>query len=199
MELTGHPYPASLRVDTPEHMARWRPLVQWLLAIPHWFVLYALGILSRALMIISWFVVLITGRLPAGLANMQVMYLRYADRTLAYAGFLVDDYPPFAFDTEGDDPGTHHGVLIDVEPALEHRNRLTTLLRLILAIPHLIVLSIVQLVAFVLWVVGGLAVLVTGAWPSGLQHFVVGSMRWALRLDAYMLLLTDEYPPFGLD
>jgi hypothetical protein len=200
MEVTGHPYPASLQVDTPERIARWRPLVQWwLLPIPHWVVLYALGFLSRVVGIISWFVVLITGRLPEGLANLQVMYLRYADRTLSYAGFLVEEYPPFAFDTTPADPGTYHGVLIDVEPELEHRNRLTTFFRLILAIPQLIVVSIVELIALILWIVGGFAVLFTGRWPEGLRGFIVGSMRWALRVDAYLLLLTDKYPPFSLD
>jgi hypothetical protein len=43
------------------------------------------------------------------------------------------------------------------------------------------------------------AVLFTGRWPDGLRSFLLGVMRWALRVEAYLLLLTDEYPPFSLD
>jgi len=201
MDVTGHPghpYPASLQVDTPERMARWRPLVQWLLAIPHMLILYALGVLSWAVGIVSWFVVLITGRLPASLAGVQAMYLRYSDRTMTYAGFLVEEYPPFAFDTTGDDPGTYHGVLVDFEPELEHRNRLTTFFRWLLVIPHLIALFVVGFVATLAHIVGFFAVLITGRWPEGLRNIVVGFFRWTLRVNAYHMLLTDRYPPFSL-
>jgi hypothetical protein len=43
------------------------------------------------------------------------------------------------------------------------------------------------------------AVLFTGRWPAGLRHFTLGVLRWWLRVEAYLLLLTDEYPPFTLD
>ena len=43
------------------------------------------------------------------------------------------------------------------------------------------------------------AVLITGRWPEGLRDFIVGVHRWAYRVQAYVFLLTDEYPPFQLD
>ena len=83
-------YPATLRFDPPEHIANWRPLVQWLLAIPQFIVLYVLNIVSSVLAVVSWFVILFTGSMPAGLANFQALYVRYMIRTYTYAGFLRD-------------------------------------------------------------------------------------------------------------
>jgi hypothetical protein len=194
----GTTYPAAaLAVDSPDRIARWRPLVQWLLALPHLLILYALGILSQVVGIISWFVVLITGRLPASLAGVQTMYLRYYNRVMAYQGFLLEAYPPFSFDTATSDPGNYVGELVDFEPKLDNRNRLTTFFRFLLVIPHVIALFFLGIVAFFAWIVGFFAVLFTGHWPEGIRQFAVGYMRWSLRVTAYHLLLTDEYPPFS--
>jgi hypothetical protein len=174
-------------------------LVQWLLAIPHLIIVWVLGYVSGAVAVISWFAILITGKLPAGLAGLQQMYLRYYERTYVYAGFLVDAYPPFGFDTTSADPGDHEGVKVDFASALEGRNRLTTFFRLILVIPHLVVLAVLTFAAHLAWIVAFFAVLFTGKWPGGLQTFVVGVLQWGLRVEAYFLLLTDKYPPFSLD
>jgi hypothetical protein len=48
-------------------------------------------------------------------------------------------------------------------------------------------------------VIAFFAVLFTGQWPPGLRDFVVKLMRWNQRVQAYFLLLTDQYPPFALD
>jgi hypothetical protein len=53
---------------------------------------------------------------------------------------------------------------------------------------------------FVCWIIAWFAILLTGRYPGGLFDFVVGVMRWSLRVDAYsVLLVTDEYPPFRLE
>jgi hypothetical protein len=195
--VDGRSYPAELTVDSPPRIARWRPLVQWLLALPHLVVLYALGVLSEIVGVISWFVVLITGRLPASLAGVQAMYLRYYNRVMAYQGFLLEAYPPFSFDTDSVDPGDYQGEIVDIEPDLEDRNRLTTFFRFFLVVPHVVCLFFVGIAAFAAWIAGFFAVLVTGHWPEGIRQFVVGYMRWSLRVTAYHLLLTDEYPPFS--
>jgi len=41
--------------------------------------------------------------------------------------------------------------------------------------------------------------LFTGRWPAGLRHFTLGVLRWWLRVETYLLLMTDQYPPFTLD
>jgi len=70
MQAMSAPYPATFTFDPPEKVANWRPLVQWLLAIPHFVVLYALGFLSQIVGLVSWIVILFTGELPEGLANV---------------------------------------------------------------------------------------------------------------------------------
>ena len=72
------------------------------------------------------------------------------------------------------------------------------LFRIILAIPQLIVVSILGIIASIVHLVAFFAVLITGHWPESLRNFVVGFMRWGLRVNAYTSLLTDEYPPFRL-
>ena len=191
-------YPASLQINTPERIANWRPLVQWLLLIPHHVVLSVLGVVSGIVVLISWIVILFTGKLPAGLAGFQAMYLRYSAVVWAYAYFLTDQYPPFDFDTSPADPGRTQ-TSVSFSPALEGRNRLTVLLRIITVIPAYIFNLIIVVIATVCIILGFFAVLFTGRWPDGLRRFVVGSHLVSLRYFTYGLLLTDEYPPFSID
>jgi hypothetical protein len=66
-------------------------------------------------------------------------------------------------------------------------------------IPQFIVLAVLWLAGVVALVIAFFAVLFTGQWPPGLRDFVVKLMRWNQRVQAYFLLLTDQYPPFALD
>ena len=191
-------YPASLQINTPERIANWRPLVQWLLLIPHHVVLSVLAVVSSVVGVISWIVILLTGKLPAGLAGFQAMYLRYSTVVWAYAYFLIDQYPPFDFDTSSTDPGRTQ-TSASFSPALEGRNRLTVLLRPITVIPAYIFILILVVIATVCIILGFFVVLFTGRWPDGLRRFVVGSHLVSLRYFTYGLLLTDEYPPFSID
>jgi Domain of unknown function (DUF4389) len=199
MESVGQAYPATFEVDRAERIDNWRPLVQWLLAIPHFAILYGLQLVARAVAIISWFAILFTGKLPEGLANMIGLYIRYNNRASAYAGFLREEYPPFVFDPVAPDPGMYPPVRTGFAPELENRNRVTVGFRLILAIPQLIVVAILGIAALLVWLIAFFAVLFTGRWPEGLRTFVVGYMRWVTRVEAYIGLLTDAYPPFRLD
>jgi Domain of unknown function (DUF4389) len=78
----------------------------------------------------------------------------------------------------------------------ERRNRLTTLVRLLLAIPQYVVLFFYGVAAFVAVVVAWFALVLTGRWPAGLYDFVAGFARWSARVQAYAYLLVDAYPPF---
>jgi hypothetical protein len=199
MQAIGGPYPAVLTFEPPERVANWRPLVNWLFAIPHLMVVAALRSVAQVLAVVSWFIILFTGRMPTELANFQVMYLRYYVRTGVFAAFLAEEYPPFQFATTPGDPGGDARVRVDVVPQLEHRNRVSVGFRLILVIPQLIVLAVLAIVGWLVFVIGFFAVLFTGRWPAGLRRFTVGTLRWWLRVETYSLLLTDEYPPFALD
>ena len=191
-------YPATFGFDPPERVANWRPLVQWILAIPHFIIGYLVGIASAVCVVIAWFAILITGNMPKGLAELICMAHRYQGRAIAYAGFLHDEYPPFDFTTSAADPGGQP-VRFDSEPALEGRNRLTVLLRILWMIPAYIFFYIIYLVAGVVWFISFFAVLFTGRWPQALLNFAQGAFRVGNRFGAYATLLTDEYPPFALD
>ena len=93
-------------------MARWRPLVQWLLAIPHLLVVSVLTSLRHVLTAISFVTVLFTKRVPRSLFDTIAMTYRYEWRSVSYALSLHDHYPPFAFDpATNDDGGVPHTAL----------------------------------------------------------------------------------------
>jgi hypothetical protein len=192
-------YPATFRFDSPEKVANWRPVVNWLLAIPHFLILWPMRTLSQVCGLISWVAILFTGRLPAGLADAQAMYLRYTLRTWSFAGFLREEYPPFSFSPTPGDPGDDRRALVAVQPDLGERNRVTAFFRIILAIPHILLVALLEIALLVVAIIGFFAVLFTGRWPVALREFALGVARWWLRVQAYVLLLTDEYPPFAFD
>ncbi|MDQ6713159.1 MAG: DUF4389 domain-containing protein, partial [Candidatus Dormibacteraeota bacterium] len=75
---------------------RWLPLVKWFLAIPHYIVLFFLGIGALGAVIVAWFAIIFTGRYPENLFRFVVGVIRWSNRVTAYAFLLVtDEYPPF--------------------------------------------------------------------------------------------------------
>jgi hypothetical protein len=82
---------------------------------------------------------------------------------------------------------------------VEKRSRLTTFFRLILAIPHIIVVYFYGIAAGVVVIVSWFALLFTGRYPRGMYDFVAGWLRYSTRVYGYGCLLTDEYPPFSGD
>jgi Domain of unknown function (DUF4389) len=191
-------YPAWLEVEPADEIARWRPLFQWVLAIPHLIIAGVLSYVAEIVGLISWFAILFTGKLPNGLAGAQCMVQRYTTRTYTYAAGLRAEYPPFDFSTSPTDPGEYQ-ARVQFLPEFEGRNRLTVGLRFIWAIPALIVTVIIFIIAWVCWLIGAIAVLFTGKWPHGLRAWVLKGLRAGLRLNAYCWLLTDKYPPLNFD
>jgi Domain of unknown function (DUF4389) len=89
-------HPATLRIDYPEDgIARWRPLVQWLLVIPYAIVAGVLHSVAGIVAFIGVFVILFTEELPQGMYELILIPNRWSMRTAAYGGFMVDRYPPF--------------------------------------------------------------------------------------------------------
>jgi hypothetical protein len=206
------PYPVSVEVrESIEGRNRLTVAFRVLLAIPHVILVGGVGVgvlgggneqtslasesglfgvVVLALAIVSWVTIVVAGtQLPIA-RQLTALYLRWRVRALAYLMLLADEYPPF-----GD--GHYPAALSVIDPP-GPRNRLTVALRLLLAFPHYLVL-------FVLAVIWGLAtigawvwILVTGRYPAILWPFAVGVLRWRLRVEAYTLLLVDEYPPLSL-
>lgn len=149
-----------------------------------------LGAVAFFLAIVSWFTILITGQHIAGIRQFTLFYMRWRVRALAYLMLLTDPYPPFG---DADYPAT----LAVTDPA-GPRDKLTVALRILLAIPHILVLFFLVLVWWISAIIAWFAILFTGSYPAGLYDFAVGVLRWILRVEAYILLLVDEYPPFSL-
>lgn len=191
-------YPATLELEHPEKIANWRALFQWVLAIPHLIIGAILNGVAGAIAGISWIVILITGKLPEGIANFQIMALRYNARANTFMNYLYEDYPPFAFEMTASEPGGSP-LSVSVQPALEDRNRLTVFFRFVLAIPAAIYMVVIAIVAMICSMIGFFAVLFTGKWPEGLFAWVVKGQRVSLRFSAYAWMLVDEYPPFNAD
>lgn len=85
------PYP-----DVPQDLNRWLPLVKWLLAIPHYIVLFFLTIAAVVIAVVAWFAILFTGRYPRVLFDLVEGVIRWHLRVAGYAFVLVTDlYPPF--------------------------------------------------------------------------------------------------------
>jgi hypothetical protein len=190
-------FPLQLDLDAPDTIARWRPLVHWLLAIPQVIVLYALGIVEGVVWILAWFAILFTGQMPDSFFGFIVMTHRYQWRVASYLFFMREDYPQFEFPTVGPDPGTDPAHL-SVEPAPK-LSRGLIFVKWLLAFPHYVVLFFLGIAVYVVWIVGFFAVLITGRWPDSLRNFVIGVIRWSNRVSIYIYLITDEYPPFSLD
>jgi pilus assembly protein TadC len=81
----------------------------------------------------------------------------------------------------------------------EKMSRLTTFFRLILIIPHAIVLYFLAIAVGVIAFIAWWAILFTGKYPKGMYDFYYGYVRWMTRVSGYAMLLTDKYPPFSLD
>jgi hypothetical protein len=91
-----------LEIDYPDaksDLNRWMPLFKWLLAIPHYFVLFFLGLAALFVTIFAWFAIVLTGQYPKSLFDFVVGVGRWGLRVNAYAFLLVTDrYPPFSLD-----------------------------------------------------------------------------------------------------
>ena len=150
-----------------------------------------IGAVALVVTIIAWFAILVTGRFPAGLWDLSAFYLRWRVRAVAYTALLRDEYPPFG---EGPYPAT-----LELPRPEGPRDRLTVAFRPILAIPQLLAIWMLGIAWAVTSIIAWFAILFTGRYPEGLYRFGAGVMRWNTRVEAYLLLLRDEYPPFSLE
>ncbi len=130
---------------------------------------------------------------PVGLlVDWNVAFTSFSYRVTAYLLLLRDEYP-----STDEDQAVH--LSIAYPDARLELNRWLPLVKWLLAIPHYIVLFFLGLAVLVCVIVAWFAILFTGLYPRGLFDFVVGVLRWSLRVTAYAFILsTDSYPPFRL-
>ncbi len=213
------PYPVRVDAALDPATSRWLWLVKWLLLIPHAIVLFFLWIAFTVVSVVAFFAILVTGRYPESLFDFNVGVLRWSWRVHYYGYWALgtDRYPPFTLAEVPDYPA-HLFV-----PYPERLSRGLVLVKWwLLAIPHYLVLAVFIGGGWWLgtrgagghwdddWNLGGglvgllvliaaIVLLFTGRYPRPLYDFVMGMDRWALRVAAYVSLMTDRYPPFRLD
>jgi hypothetical protein len=180
---------AQFEVAYPPRLSRLLIFVKWLLAIPHFVVLYLYGMAFSIVSFIAWFAILFTGRYPRGMFEFALGYLRWNSNVYAYCFLLRDEYPPFSSDENA----------YPVQFSLGYPERLSRwkiFLKWLLIIPNWLVLYFLLVAVMATSFVAWFAILFTGRYPEGLFRFAVGVMRWAVRATTYLYLLTDHYPPF---
>ena len=185
-------YPVQFDVEYPESRNRLTALVRLILAIPAFIIIalvtYGLGALSFA----TALVILFRGKYPRQWFEWQLEANRFKWRVNAYMGLLRDEYP--STDDE-------QAVSLDIDyPDPSQLSRFMPIIKWLLAIPHYIILWFLNIIAFIVTVIGWFAILIIGRYPMGLFGFSVGYSRWTVRVSAYAgILATDRYPPFRFD
>jgi hypothetical protein len=209
-------YPLTITGRLDPTLSRGLWLVKWLLAIPHYIVLFFLWIAFAVVTFIAFFAILFTGRYPKGMFDFNVGVLRWSWRVgfYSFSALGTDRYPPFTLGAV-DYPAT-----LDVAHP-DHLSRGLVLVKWwLLAIPHYFVLALIGSGWWMGWwgrgegewmyrggfgligllvLFAGVSLLFRGRYPSGLFAFTMGLNRWLYRVVAYVTLMTDTYPPFRLD
>jgi hypothetical protein len=202
--------PVRIEATLDAELSRWLWLVKWLLAIPHYIVLFFLWAAFVVLTIVAFFAILFTGRYPRGIFDFNLGVLRWTWRVsfYSYGALGTDRYPPFSLGEEPDYPAT-----LDIAYPGQLSRGLVLVKWWLLAIPHYLVLAVLLgwgdpswdnawmwpgLIALLV-LFAGVALLFTTRYPRGLFDFVLGLDRWVARVVAYVGLMTDSYPPFRLD
>lgn len=183
-------YPATFTVEFEERRNRLTVFLRIILAIPIFIWLWVYAIAATVAVVVAWFALVIAARYPRWLYDFVAGFVRVSAQATAYAALLCDPYPPFA----GDPPD--YPVQMKFAEPLERYSRLKAFFRFILVIPILIMRYIMNLLlevgAFAAWFV----ILVLGKLPRGLFDLMVLANSYMARSDAYLLLLTETYPPF---
>jgi hypothetical protein len=184
-------YPVTFEVDYTEPRNRLTAFFRLILAIPVAIFLYVYAIVACFAILIAWFAIVFTARYPRGLYDFVAGYLRFVTRVTAYAALLCDPYPPF-----GGAPDDSYPVRMHFAGPLERYGRAKTFFRFILAIPLLFVRYVMGLLLEIGAVGSWVVIVVTGKMPRGLFDLMVLANSYTARSDAYLLLLTETYPPF---
>ncbi|MEP6563265.1 MAG: DUF4389 domain-containing protein [Nakamurella sp.] len=211
-----HPVVLTARLDPG--LSRWKWLVKWFLAIPHYFLLAFLWPAFLVVTVVVGFCILFTGHYPRPLFDFASGVLRWSWRVSYYAangGLGTDQYPPF---TLGHAPG--YPASLDIAYPATLSRGLVLVKWWLLAIPHYLIIGLFVSnwwgwnsagerfavgpvgsggLFGLLVVITAIMLLVTGKYPPQLFALIVGGNRWVYRVIAYAGLMTDQYPPFRLD
>lgn len=171
-------------------------LIKVLLLIPHLWIIGILQELAYAVGYIGYFVVAFTGRMPDGISSLITVWLRWTARAYGWLVSISDVYPPFEIEPAG------YGIDVrtprNEEPSQGWAVAGIFFLKVLAAIPHLVVLAFVEAAAVLVAWIGYVIIVFSGRFPKGMQDFIAGTIQWYVRVMAWILGLTDQYPPFSL-
>jgi Domain of unknown function (DUF4389) len=210
-DFLGKPgYPVDVTIAPSQPQNRWKVGFRIVLAIPALIIgsalvsgsarsygfNYSYG-LAGIVAFLGWFVALAQARLPRGLRDLIAYALSYSAQLDAYLFLLTDVYPDSNPLTALSDlpVRTEDPIELEVDASLE-RSRLTVFFRLLLAIPHLIWLTLWAFVAYVVAIVNWFALLINGVSPLALHRFLAAYVRYQNHVYAYLFLISDPYPGF---
>lgn len=183
-------YPVTVTVEEPAEYNRLLPLVKWLLLVPHYIVLFFLGIGTGLVAFIAFFATLFTGRYPRPLWEFMVGVQRWTLRVAAYLLLMTDRYPPFSLSPQGNDE-------IQLEAVYPERvERWRPLVAWLLVIPYAIIASLIFTVAQICAVIAFFTILFTRRMPDGIYPIMRVGLNWQTRANFYLYWLSTEYPPF---
>jgi hypothetical protein len=210
-DFLGRPgYPVDVEIAPPQRQNRWKVGFRVVLAIPALLIAAALtsvsartygmsynsGLIGVAALL-GWFAALAQARLPRGLRDAIAYGLSYSAQLDAYLFLLTDRYPSSdPLTALADVPSRPQDpIRLEVSDDLG-RSRLTVFFRLLLAIPHIIWLTLWALVAYVVAVANWLATLFRGTSPASLHRFLAAYVRYQNHVYAYLFLVGNPFPGF---
>jgi Domain of unknown function (DUF4389) len=188
-------YPVQYEADFNPEPNRWTTFFRLILAIPWFIVATFWGILFVFTHLFAWVAIIFIGRYPQWLYEFNSGVIRFGVRTSAWIYLQTDEWPPFGL---SDDP--NYPIRVNIAPAAERQSRLKAFFRWILALPVLLVLSygtsyIQMLAGLVAWV----TIVFRGYMPEGINSMLTFVNSFHARVLGYIALLTDDYPPIGLE
>jgi hypothetical protein len=167
------------------------------LCLPHLLYTGALTAASLAAAVCMGILVAVSGRVPARLAAFQALTIRERVRCYSYFFVLRSDCPAYPHTATLADPGGDRLVSVSVV-APPQASRWSLLVRPFVAVPHLVVLVPIGLVMDACYPVWMLIAAANRGWPEGFERFLIRVEKWVGAVLAYLLLVTNEAPRFGL-
>ena len=188
MAATISAYPAGFEIDYQPQANRLTTFFRLIITIP---ILIIQSLLGNILFVPVLLMLLFRKKYPRWWFEWNLNLSRFSFRISAYLLLLTHEYP-----STDDEQSVHLQI---EQPDASQLSRGLPLIKWFLAIPHIIVLYFLFIAVVVLTFISWFAILFTGRYPQSFFNFVIGVMRWMLRVQAYAILLTtDKYPPFSL-
>ena len=187
-------YPVAYEADFNPEPNRWMTFFRLILAIPWLILAFVYLIAALFTHIFAWVAVVILGRYPEWLYNFNSGVIRYLVRVYAWGYLQTDAWPPFGL---AEDPA--YPIRVKIAPAAERQSRLTAFFRIFLILPMLVVSYAVNYVHLWVAVIASLTIVFRGYLPEGINNALTFVNSFYARVYGYFALLTDDYPPIGVE